>query len=318
MEKILHNINDVPYEYIALRDKIYMADSFVKPPQKIGSGNGEAKLYIGNEGDELRDFYGHKGFNLKCFLKKKELIHFLNDLKPEYKNPQQLYRRKQELPKLFKNRFDLVNDQDDLIWFSMKEQDQINPPRIYVNSSDLGYKLLRELSLPELSYLSLLKLKSSREVIYHARLFTDYSPLGNIFHPSHDPRIDLKKTQEAKVRHGQADFRKRILNSCPFCPITRASDDRILQAAHLKPYKDSSTNEAYDTFNGISLTPTMHRLYDSGFISFSNDSKLIISNWISKVTSKKLGIIHGMNISIPDFDARHKYIKFHQDNIFKS
>ena len=320
MAKILHNIEDALYEQIGLKDKIYMADSFVKRTKKIGSGNGEAKLYVGNEGKTLREFYGNKGFKIRCFLKRDEVISFLEDLKPEYKYPQQQYRNKENLPKLYNERLENVRKQDDLIWFNIVEQDQINPPRIYVKSNEMGFKLLRELSLPELSYLSFLKLKHKENVVFHARLFTDYTPLGNRFHPSSEPKIDfnLKKKQSVTVRVGQADFRKRVIDSCPFCPITRAADDRILQAAHIKPYKESKINEAYDTFNGISLTPTMHSLYDLGFISFNNKSELLLSNWISKVTAMKVGLSAKMKVTIPDFNKRYEYIKFHEKNIFKS
>lgn len=319
MEKIIHNIENILYEHIELRDRIYIADSFVKPPQKIGSGNGEAKLYIGNEGESLRNFYGINGFKIKCFLKKTELINFLEDLKPEYKNPQQQYRKKEELPLLFDKRLDLVKEQDDLIWFQIEEQDQISPPRIYINSKDKGYRLLRELPLPELSYLSMLKLKSSMgNIIFHARLFTDYSPLGNRFHPVISSNIYLNHVNNSSGRVGQADFRRGVLNSCPFCPITNVADDRILEAAHLKPYKDSNKNEAYDTFNGLSMTPSIHHLYDLGFIGFNSDSKLLISNWISKVTAMKLGLSQQMRVPIPDFEKRSKFIQFHEKNIFKS
>ena len=68
MAKILHNIEDALYEQIGLKDKIYMADSFVMRSQKIGSGNGEAKLYVGNEGKTLREFYGNKGFKIRLYI----------------------------------------------------------------------------------------------------------------------------------------------------------------------------------------------------------------------------------------------------------
>ena len=35
---------------------VTLADSFVK--NKIGKGHGEAKLYVGNENEELLDFFG--------------------------------------------------------------------------------------------------------------------------------------------------------------------------------------------------------------------------------------------------------------------
>ena len=48
-------------------DKITIADSFVVPSNKLGNGNGDGKLYLGNENSFLRNFYGSNGFNIKCF-----------------------------------------------------------------------------------------------------------------------------------------------------------------------------------------------------------------------------------------------------------
>ena len=93
---------DEEYELVDASQKITIADSFVHPAQKLGRGHGEAKLYIGNKSKELWDFFGsEKGFTLKCFLDKKNLIEFIEDLKPEYENPNLPYDRKSELPNLF-------------------------------------------------------------------------------------------------------------------------------------------------------------------------------------------------------------------------
>ena len=54
-------------------------------------------------------------------------------------------------------------------------------------------------------------------------------------------------------------------------------DDRLLDAAHIKPHARSEPNESMDKFNGISLTPSIHRLYDLGFIGVNQNSKLLIS-----------------------------------------
>ena len=62
------------YEVIDTIEKITIADSFVVPKNKIGTGNGEAKLYIGHNSDRLRSFFGSSGFYNRCFLLKKDLI----------------------------------------------------------------------------------------------------------------------------------------------------------------------------------------------------------------------------------------------------
>ena len=56
------------YTVVDSKEKLTVADSFVVRQNKIGSGNGEAKLYIGNDNSEIRNFYGTGGFDIKCFL----------------------------------------------------------------------------------------------------------------------------------------------------------------------------------------------------------------------------------------------------------
>jgi hypothetical protein len=322
MEKILHRIEDSLYQQVDFKEGIYLADSFVSVPQKLDKGNGEAKLYIGNESEELRDFFGPKPFRVKCFFKKNELLQFMQELKSEYKFPQQQYRRKDELPILFNNRLSKIKEQNEIIWFSLNEQDQIAPPRIYGKSQDAGYKFLRELPLPTLSYLSFIKLESNNEVIFHARLFTDFMPLGSRYHPKEDPNkinaFSDDQTAKINVRRGQAEFRRNVLASCPFCPITKVSDDRLLEAAHIKPYSKSSDQELYSRYNGIAFTPSMHSLYDLGFISIDENSSLVISDWISKVTVRNLGISDKLLLPIPEFEKRKDFFEYHQKNIFRS
>ena len=84
-----HQVGDQLFKKIDFREKINLADSFVSSPQKIGTAHGEAKLYLGNESEELRSFFGSKPFNIRCFLKKSELIQFMEELRSEYNYPQQ-------------------------------------------------------------------------------------------------------------------------------------------------------------------------------------------------------------------------------------
>ena len=122
-----------------------MADSFVVRANKLGDGNGEKKLYIGNEDPALRDFYGPRGFNNKCFLMRQDLIKFLHGLKVEYTSPQLPYKKKDELPSLYTTRLAKIQALPEIIWFSIQEQTQLEPPRVYVNSKDENYKIIREL-----------------------------------------------------------------------------------------------------------------------------------------------------------------------------
>lgn len=94
-------INSKSFIQIDTKEKITIADSFVVKSNKLGNGNGEGKLYIGNEGEVLRNFYGPNGFKIKCFLLKQDLLKFLNDLEAEYIFPQLPYKKKKTCPLFF-------------------------------------------------------------------------------------------------------------------------------------------------------------------------------------------------------------------------
>jgi len=312
-------------------EKITIADSFVVRSNKLGSGNGESKFYIGNDGETLRGFYGKSGFSDKCFFLKKDLITFLTDLKAEYLSPQLPYKKKDELPDLFYSRLKKISALPTIIWFSIKDQTQIAGPRVYINSTDENYQLIRELALPNLSYLSLLKLFSQvdGEIIYQARLFTDFmDSFGVTAHPGEAikeiDRIEAstnlsqdQKYQTVKARVGQGKYRKQLLEECPFCPITLVSDDRLLIASHIKPWAASEQHEKIDSKNGFMFTPTIDYLFDQGFITFEDNKQLIVSPWLSKSTISRLNIKPKIIISQLPITGREKYLNYHRSIIFK-
>ena len=57
------------YEIIDTLEYITLADSFIKE-NKIGTGHGEAKLYVGNESERIFEFFGD--FKVNCFFCKKD------------------------------------------------------------------------------------------------------------------------------------------------------------------------------------------------------------------------------------------------------
>ena len=293
---------------------VTMADSFVKGPQKLGKGHGEGKLFLATEGPEIRSFAGEKGFVLRCFFKKSELISFLESLEHEYMHPQLNYRKVEDLPSLYTSRLrKLENLEGEYHWFEMNEQTQLKPPRIYVNSSDPVYALMRELSLPGFSYLSLMKLEGENNAeIFHARLFASGLSLRDS-QDSSDESVGIQVQ-----RKGQPQFRKEVLGMCSCCPITNVDDPMILIAAHIKPFNDSALREKYNPLNGIPMTPTVHALFDAGMITIDSDQKLLISSWLSKDTAEKLGLVDGKQLNIKSFEKRKEYFDFRLHKIFKS
>ena len=313
------------YKVIDAKEKITIADSFVVRQNKIGGGNGEAKLYVGNDNSEVRSFFGNTGFKIPCFLLKKDLLYYLEETKTEYLKPEQPYINRELLPNLWDERKKKIEALPDVIEFEVTEQTQIAGPRVYVNSTDQAYKLIRELSLPNITYISVIKILDSKgKLFYYFRLFADY--FGEVQHP-----FIIKKEEEelekienetekltlSKARVGHGEYRKKLLELCPFCPITLVSDDRLLIASHIKPWAASNDFERTDTKNGFMLTPTFDFLFDRGFLSFTDDRKTILSPFLSNMTYSKLGISDNKLIPHLPTDGREIYLDYHRTTILK-
>lgn len=319
-------IENKSFTVIDTIEKITIADSFVLRQNKIGTGNGEAKLYVGQENDNRRDFFGSSGFAINCFLLKSDLQKYLDETEAEYIRPEQLYIYKDTLPQLWKERKEKIGKLDNKIEFIVNEQTQIGGPRIYVNSSDMGYKIIRELSLANITFISIVKLlDENHKISYYFRLFADY--FGEVEHPykiekeikviENENINDNIKKQLVRSRVGQGEYRAKLLTECPFCPITLVSDDRLLIASHIKPWILSNDFEKTDPKNGFMLTPTFDRLFDRGFLSFTNDKRTILSPFLSNMTYSKLSISDNKIITHLPIEGREEYLEFHRKNILK-
>ena len=138
---MLLNILGKDYNFIDAKEKVTIADSFVKPKNKIWTWHWEAKLYVWDKGWSsekwLREFFWAEWFSLKCFLLKIDLLKYMEDTKIEYLHPEQQYKAKQDLPNLWQKRLNMINSLPDIIFFEVQEQVNVGwPRRVYVNSSD--------------------------------------------------------------------------------------------------------------------------------------------------------------------------------------
>ncbi|HTB99401.1 MAG TPA: HNH endonuclease [Ferruginibacter sp.] len=327
-------IKGIPYTIIDTKEKITIADSFVVPANKLGNGNGAEELFLGSKKDaELIKFLGGLHFNIKCFLLKTDLENYLNDTKVEYLNPEQPYRDKENFPMLWEQRIKKIEGLNDINYFTLEEHDgrKETDTRLYAKKpqgEELKiYKLLRELSLPNITYVSSIKLLApNKEVVFYFKLFVDY--FGETQHPTivrnEEEKIaietisDDRKKQINYARIGQGKYRKALLDECPICAITLVSDDRLLIASHIKPWVDSEEIEKTDPKNGFMFTPTYDFLFDRGFISFTNDKKMKVSPWLSKMTCSKLNISDDKKYIMLPVEGREHYLEYHRKNIFKS
>lgn len=314
------------YEILDTKEYITLADSFLL--NKIGQGHGEAKLYVGNESDELFSFW--EDFSGKCFILKSDCLKFMQDAEDEYKNPQQQYIKKNKMSQIYDENIDLINSYDNEMLKFQIYRSEVAPPRVYINSNSEIYTLIRQLGLPNISYLSINKLKNltNNEIVYYFKQFIDYhieAQSVSIDEKTEQEKIESspsisskKKEQLIQARIGQGEYRKKLLEDCMFCPITDVNDERLLVASHIKPWAKCDDSEKIDPNNGFMFTPTYDKLFDRGFISFDDNKRMLVSPWISPMNQKRLNIYEGKKVDKLQLnDKRKQYLIYHRENIFK-
>ncbi|WP_019555181.1 HNH endonuclease [Propionispira raffinosivorans] len=323
------NILDESYEVLDALENITLADSIIKD-NKIGSGHGEGKLYVGNVTKQhIKDFFGD--FQGECFFVGNDFIKYLQNAKDEYYNPQQPYVNKNEMRENFSNLESEASKYKNAILNFKIFCSEVQPPRIYINSNSEYYLFMRRIGLPNISYVSILKLKSKTgKIYYYYKMFLDYksdilkynSPIEISELKNIEDNTEIKakeKERLIKARIGQGMYREKLLEDCMYCPFTMVNDERLLIASHIKPWAKSNDKEKVDCKNGFILTPTYDKLFDQGFISFSDDKRLIVSPWLSPMNQKRLGIYQDKFIDkLPLDNKRIIYLAYHRIEVYKN
>ena len=309
-------------------------DCLVVGSNKLGTGHGEAKIYISSK-DGMADFYGDKNFTAKCFMLKSDLIAYMFAIKNEYQEPSQEYAKKEKLPQLWSERLLKIQTLDDVIFFNIQGQDQIEGSRGYINSQDPNYKIFREIALPLVSYIYVEKVGMESDPLYYWKLFVDFDTIWEkqngplVFHYGKNkgeekPNAKESKAKEKKdeavrqARDGQGKYREQLLEQCHYCPFTMIADERLLIASHIKPWAASDDSEKIDPYNGYILSPLYDKLFDRGFITFTENRHVILSEFISPHTWKQIGLKDNTFVKMLVMDdKRAEYLKFHHTSVFK-
>jgi predicted restriction endonuclease len=315
-------INGEEFDRLDKIENITVADSFVLS-NKTGTGHGEARLYVGQQNQVSRFF---SSLPAKGFFLKEDFEYYMSDAETEYKNPRQKYNS--DIGGDWKKYVNELGRLTGKISFNLKTQlGQQDKNRFYVSSEDYIYEFMRKIALPQISYITILKLESkSGKIFYYFRLFLDnnYTSASQpLLIKKEEEKIEkdttitvTERTHLTKSRIGQGIFRTKLLEECHACPVTSISDDRILIASHIKPWSVSDNKERLDPKNGLLLTPTFDKLFNDGFISFDDDGTMIISSSLSYFTMDNLGLAENKKYSVPT-KGREKYLKYHRENIFR-
>lgn len=122
---------------------------------------------------------------------------------------------------------------------------------------------------------------------------------------------ETMKDALVKARIGQGFFRQEVLKLYPACPVTGVSMSQLLIASHIKPWRECNNEERLDPNNGIMLAPHVDALFDKGYISFSSDGDILISNESDvNINVHKLKINLEMKVSLSS--GSDEYMKWHR------
>lgn len=129
----------------------------------------------------------------------------------------------------------------------------------------------------------------------------------------------LRETEKASLimaRRGQGLFRNRVKLIEQRCRVTGVSSEELLTASHIKPWKDSGNEERLEGNNGLFLSPHVDKLFDSGFISFTQSGEMLVSPQLDDDVLPKWSIDPGRKYG--RFNSEQAFfLEFHNSETFK-
>jgi len=319
----VYGTNKLVENYTVVRNHKILKPNSSKP------SHGGGKLYLGAT-NKVYEFFGEAPFSIKCFFLKSDFLEYLAEVQSEYYNPSQNYFTKSEMKEEWMELMLKLSSMDELLFFNLSNAD-LTHTGVYGDSEDENYQLFRNMCLPYISYLKILKVTDvDGNTLFY---FQPKADIGSILQKkamsqllNYGIKKNIKKNKKAKkikkanadAREGQGKYREMILSECLYCPVTKISDERLLIASHIKPWSMSDEAEQIDPNNGFLLSPLIDKLFDKGFITFTDNKELRLSRWISPSNWHKTGLKDYQVIeSLPLNEKRLEYLHFHQHYIFE-
>ncbi len=127
-----------------------------------------------------------------------------------------------------------------------------------------------------------------------------------------------EKQQLVKSRRGQGLFRANLEKAEPACRVTGVTNKALLIASHIKPWSKCANNaERLDRNNGLLLSPHIDKLFDRGWITFSDSGDLLCAGREIEQVLKQWGISIPLNVGT--FNGKQcKYLAYHRSEIYRS
>ncbi|ELI6420929.1 HNH endonuclease [Aeromonas veronii] len=151
------------------------------------------------------------------------------------------------------------------------------------------------------------------ETLEEQREHDDEAAIAEI---QHSPLTVTEKEQLVKSRRGQGLFRSRLEQIEPSCRVTGVSNKALLIASHIKPWCECDNIERLDGNNGLLLSPHIDKLFDQGWITFTDVGDLLCAEPEIEQVLQKWGIELPLNVGT--FSANQtRFLTYHQNEVFK-
>jgi putative restriction endonuclease len=144
--------------------------------------------------------------------------------------------------------------------------------------------------------------------------FTDLMEISDI------PQERYGKPSVIVPRLGQGSFRVMVTDAYQRrCSVTQDKILPILEAAHIRPYKDDGPHRIN---NGLLLRSDIHRLFDSGYVTVTLDHHFEVSRRIKEEfdNGEEYRALHGNRIWVPSsprFQPSPEFLSWHNEKVFR-
>lgn len=132
---------------------------------------------------------------------------------------------------------------------------------------------------------------------------------------------ELPETERQSLvlsRVGQGEFRAQLVSYWNGCAVTGADCFPLLKASHIKPWRESNNKERLDVFNGLLLSPNIDAAFDTGYITFDSQGKIVLSKVIAGAPAFQLHINAKLRINQKLLRPEHEaYLKYHRLEVFR-
>lgn len=316
---------------------VTFADSFANPALKVNEvrvhrdgriakkGVGEKRIYCGHDVKALDEFFRFDQ-EPTFFLQKDDLEDYSRAIEQEYLNPQYPYgdgvSTTYKIWKEYNRKLSSLEDERLYLEFGHKFDDQnryyVSLPRYNKETHHFheNWNYLREICLPRVSRLLFVKLIDTET----GKLYIYIKPFyGGIITGTKKSDAAVTKTLKDEkgdtARKGQEKYREQVFNRFSYCVVTHVTDPNLLIACHIKDYAKCNQAEQYDKYNGLTMTPTIHTLFDLGYLTFDDNGKMVLSDFFRNNDRRCLNL-YGKSISIPLVDKMKPYLQWHNEHTF--